>query len=91
MSSGDTSVDEMKNWFEDDAIMYAYVRVELGSDKRQKFAYIKWVGDNVKPMQRAKAFEQTKKIQDYIKVRPYPVVWWRDVMWGGEAWRGVAW
>ncbi len=49
--------------------MYGYARVPLGADRRDKFVLIKWIGENVKPVQRAKAFDEVKQVVSFIKVR----------------------
>lgn len=68
VAHGRNDVDEMKETFEDGAVMYGYVREILGSDCRSKFAFISWVGEGVRPMQRARAFEDTRVAQQTIRV-----------------------
>lgn len=67
-SQGQGGVDEMKEDLLDGAVLFGYVRVELGSDRRQKFALVKWVGEGVRAMQRARAFEESRIASSKIKV-----------------------
>eukprot|EP00158_Paraphelidium_tribonemae_P002561 Partr_v1_DN25470_c0_g1_i3_m53394 putative Cofilin tropomyosin-type actin-binding protein len=58
----------MKKSLDENKILYGYFRAQLGSDKRNKYALIKWIGDGVRPMLRAKALEGSKKVVEIIKV-----------------------
>jgi hypothetical protein len=70
IAHGDGNVEDMKTHLDETSIMYGFARIPLGSERRDKFVLIKWIGDNVKPVQRAKAFDEVKQVLTFIKVSP---------------------
>jgi hypothetical protein len=65
---GNGDFDTFRNSFKDDGVSYGYLRTAIGVERRTKFVFFKWVGENAKPLQRARAFDGTKKALDLIRV-----------------------
>lgn len=67
-SSGAGNFEELIDQFEEENVNFGYVRVPIGSDRRNKFVLIKWTGERCRPVTRARAFEDTKTITKLITV-----------------------
>lgn len=65
---GDSDFETMKSHLSDEAALYVYMRIPLGADRRNKFVFVKWLGENVRPVQRARSFDYGKKVSAIIKV-----------------------
>ena len=68
IKEGDGDFEAFKNSLIDDAVLYGYLRQPIGLDRRMKFVFVKWIGENVRPIQRARALDDYKRIQSGIKV-----------------------
>jgi hypothetical protein len=68
LKEGTTDFEDFKNQLAEDQILYGYLRQPIGLDRRLKFVLIKWVGENVRPIQRARALDDGKRIQQGLKV-----------------------
>jgi hypothetical protein len=66
---GSADFDKMKSRLDDSAVMFVYMRIPIGAERRNKFVFIRWVGENVRPVQRARAFDDAKRVTERIKVR----------------------
>ncbi|KAI3630297.1 hypothetical protein MIR68_011732 [Amoeboaphelidium protococcarum] len=64
---GNGDLDQLKAGLRDDEVSYGYLRQPIGSDRRNKYVFIKWVGESVRPIQRARALDDCKKIQEVVK------------------------
>lgn len=66
--TGDGNLEQLKSHLAEDAVYYGYLRQPIGAERRMKYVFIKWVGENVKPLKRAKALEGGRKMQEIVKV-----------------------
>ena len=47
-----------------------YLRTTVGAEQRNKFVFIRWLGERVSPMARARFFESEAAVKKTIKARP---------------------
>jgi len=73
VASGEGCVSELKNHLKDDQAMYGLVRISERIDESDtiKFCFIKWIGSNMKPLNRAKITALIGEIAS--KFKPYHV------------------
>eukprot|EP00122_Pirum_gemmata_P021216 Pgem_evm1s19778 len=64
---GNGDVDDLKKSFEANKVQFALIRVPIGAEGRCKFVLIRWVGENAKPLQKAKALTSYNEVKKCIK------------------------
>lgn len=69
LGAGDGTVDDAKTLCPDDHVAYGYVRMtDIVDDiPTVKFVYFQWVGENIKPMQKAQASTHKGGVEDVFK------------------------
>jgi ketopantoate reductase len=45
VQEGSGDIEELKSHLDDGQVLYGFLRHQLGTDKRNKFVFIKWVGE----------------------------------------------
>jgi len=68
VKEGHGDFEECKQSLSDESVLYCYLRQPIGLDRRLKFVFIKWIGENVRAMQRARALEDCRSVQMHVKV-----------------------
>jgi hypothetical protein len=65
---GKGDADELASSFQDTLVLYGYLRTTVGAEQRNKYVLIRWVGDLITPMARAKAVDHKNVfINQYLK------------------------
>lgn len=69
LGSGDGSLEDLKEFCQDDKVVYGYIRMTDVVDDiaTVKFVYIQWVGESVKPMTKAKISTHKGVVEDLFK------------------------
>lgn len=68
VAEGSGDLEELKTHLDESQVLYGYMRVQLGTDKRNKFVFIRWTGENARPLQKARALDDCKRVQETVKV-----------------------
>jgi len=69
--TGTGGLKEVKELLDDSKASYAYVRVKYANDKestREKFILVSWIGEDCKPMRKAKISVQLADVKCVLKV-----------------------
>lgn len=66
--SGNGTVDDLRKHLDHSLALYGYLRVGIGAEQRKKFVFIRWVGDKITPMTRARILNNEGVAKKYMKI-----------------------
>lgn len=68
LHSGAGTIEDLRKHLEHTHAIYGYIRVPIGAEQRQKFVFLRWVGDKITPMTRAKILQNEATAKKVMKI-----------------------